>query len=159
MATYQTELEALNALYDIVSAVSSNVASIKTQTDDIKTSLTNANTKLDTVSTSIGTTNSTLAQTNIKLDSSNNLQTAANAIMTEIQGEVVDVRNIPTDTCIIRVYVGDVTKKREGAAREVARLLGEGYRPYMIMGISEDLARVLFVKYPNPNESKTPNAA
>ena len=87
--------------------------------------------------------------TNIKLDSEI-------ALTEGIRGAVVDVKNQPTDACIIRIYVGDQTKKREAAAREITRLLGEGYRPYQTFGISEDLARVLFVKYPEPNDANEP---
>ena len=153
MANYTTELEALNAIYDLletkldtlhadVDGVESIIGLIKTNTDGANTKLDIANTKLTTLHTDVD-------QVEGKLDT-------ANSNLTEIIGETIDVRNIPTDTCIIRVYIGDRTEKREGASRAVQKLLSDGYRPYMVMGISEDLARVLFVKYPAPNNSETP---
>jgi len=219
MATYATELEALNALYDLVDTVSADLATVKTdlatvkadladvKTDvdavasstahtdtvvgnisgfidgteallgDIRTNQATANNKLDTlhadvdgVETTIGLIKTATDDGNTKLDIVNSKLTTlhtdvdgvegkldtANTNLTEIMGENVDIRNIPTDTCIIRVYIGDRTEKREGASRAVQKLLNDGYRPYMVMGISEDLARVLFVKYPAPNNSETP---
>lgn len=85
-------------------------------------------------------------QTNVKIDNTNEL-------LSGLRGAIIDIKNQPEDACIIRIYVGDQTKKREAAAREIERLLGEGYRPYQTFGISEDLARVLFVKYPEPNDA------
>lgn len=219
MATYQTELEALNALYDLVETVSTDLATVKTdlatvkadladvKTDvdavasstahtdtvvgnisgfidgtetllgDIRTNQVTANGKLDTIHSDvdgvesiIGLIKTNTDDTNTKLDIANTKLTTlhtdvdqvegkldtVNANLTEVIGETVDVRNIPTDTCIIRVYIGDRTEKREGASRAVQKLLNDGYRPYMVMGISEDLARVLFVKYPAPNTPETP---
>ena len=124
-ANYQTELEALNAISDQLTALDSKITSL---------------------SNSVLGTNGRLDATNVKLDSEI-------ALTEGIRGAVVDVKNQPTDACIIRVYVGDQTAKREAAAREISRLLGEGYRPYQTFGISEDLARVLFVKYPEPNDA------
>lgn len=92
------------------------------------------------------TVNINLVNLNSKIDSEI-------ALVRGVRGAVVDVKNQPTDACIIRIYVGDQTKKREAAAAEIERLLGEGYRPYQTFGISEDLARVLFVKYPEPNDA------
>lgn len=150
MANYTTELEALNAIYDLletkldalhadVDGVESIIGLIKTNTDD-------ANTKLDIVNTKLTTLHSDVDGVEGKLDT-------ANTNLTSIIGETVDVRNVPTDACIIRVYVGDITAKREKASEKVTELLAAGYRPYMVMGISEDLARVLFVKYPAPNDT------
>ena len=219
MATYATELDALNALYDLVETVSTDLATVKTdlatvkadladvKTDvdavasstahtdtvvgnisgfidgtetllgDIRTNQVTANGKLDTihadvdgVESIIGLIKTNTDDANTKLDIANTKLTTlhtdvdqvenkldtANSNLTEIIGETIDVRNIPTDTCIIRVYIGDRTEKREAASRSVTKLLTDGYRPYMVMGISEDLARVLFVKYPAPNNSETP---
>lgn len=125
MANYQTELEALNAIADDIAA--------------IKTSMATANGHLSTMKE--------------YLNASNALQTSANTTMTALRGAVVDVKNVPTDACIIRIYVGDITEKREKASEKITGLLSAGYRPYMVMGISEDLARVLFVKYPAPNDT------
>lgn len=168
-ANYQTELDALNAIYDAItdkrSVLIDQVSQINENTLNMTGSLMDGsdNTviqklvsilsavdqvepKIDAVASKTDTTNSTLANTNLKLDSEI-------ALTQGIRGAVVDVKNLPTDACIIRVYVGDQTKKREAAARELTRLLGEGYRPYQTFGISEDLARVLFVKYPEPNDA------
>lgn len=144
---YETELEALNAMCG----------------------------KLDTLITRVGSTNSTLNSTNnalnqigTKLDSSNNLQAAgndlttktnellnyANSILVELRGAVTDVRNLPEDVRIERIYIGDIANKRDIARDSVAKLLAEGYRPYIVAGISEDLARVVFVKFPAPNKAK-----
>lgn len=218
MATYATELEALNALYDLVETVSTDLATVKTdlatvkadladvKTDvdavasstahtdtvvgnisgfvdgtetllgDIRTNQVTANSKLDTlhadvdgVENTIGLIKAAADDGNTKLDIANSKLTTlhtdvdgvegkldtANTNLTTIIGETIDIRNIPEDTCIIRVYVGDRTEKRAAASKAISKLLSDGYRPYMVMGISEDLARVLFVKYPAPNTSKS----
>lgn len=157
-ASYTTELEALNALYDLLDTVSADVIATKTDVATIKTYTDTVETKLETIGNGVGTTNGHLSTMKEQLGTSNNLQTAANALLDELRGATTDVRNIPTDACIIRVYVGDQTAKREKASEQIEKLLTDGYRPYMVMGISEDLARVLFVKYPEPNESKHPIA-
>lgn len=135
-ASYTTELEALNAIYDLLDAMNTSIttklAAIDGHIDGVEGKLDTLHNDVDTVETKLET---------------------ANTNLTSIMGETVDVRNVPTDACIIRIYVGDLTEKREKASQAVTTLLADGYRPYMVMGISEDLARVLFVKYPAPNAS------
>ena len=163
MATYATELEALNAIYDLLDAVNTDLATVKADVTLLKADVADIKGYIDGIEGKIDTTNTTLTTTNGKLDTLHadvdqveaKLDTA-NTNLTEIIGETIDIRNIPTDTCIIRVYIGDRTDKREAASKAVTKLLSDGYRPYMVMGISEDLARVLFVKYPAPNTSVEP---
>lgn len=160
-ANYQTELEALNALCDKTDAIET---AINTLSSAIGTGYaSNINELLSGVTSTVSFTNGVVGDimnntntitgqidaTNLKLDSEI-------ALTEGIRGAVVDVKNQPTDACIIRIYVGDQTAKRNAAAREITRLLGEGYRPYQTFGISEDLARVLFVKYPEPNDANEP---
>lgn len=138
-ADYQTELEALNALCDKIDSLNTKINSVDSHVDGLEGQVHDIQGYTDGIE-------GKLDATNIKLDS-------ALELLTGLRGAVVDVKNQPEDACIIRVYVGDQTKKREAAARELTRLLGEGYRPYQTFGISEDLARVLFVKYPEPNDA------
>ena len=145
-AEYTTELEALNALCDKTDALATKLNSVDSHVDGLEGQVQAIQGYVDGIEGKIDTTNSKLTDANLKLDT-------ADALLEGLRGAVVDVKNLPTDACIIRVYVGDQTNKRNAAARELTRLLSEGYRPYETFGISEDLARVLFVKYPAPNEA------
>lgn len=150
-SSYTTEIEALNALCDKIDALATEIASlgeaqqsILTAIGTVNTSVGTVNTSVNTVNTSVNTVNTTLGSTNVKLDS-------ANELLTGLRGAVVDVKNIPEDVRIARVYVGDVSDKREASETAVNDLLAEGYRFYQSFGVSEDLARVLLAKYPDPN--------
>lgn len=154
-SSYTTEIEALNALCDKIDALATEIASlgeaqqsILTAIGTVNTSVGTVNTSVNTVNTSVNTVNTTLGSTNVKLDS-------ANELLTGLRGAVVDVKNIPEDVRIARVYVGDVPSKREAAENLVNELLSYGYRFYQSFGVSEDIARVLLAKYPDPN---TPTA-
>lgn len=138
-ADYQTELEALNALCDKIDSLNTKIDSVDSHVDGLEGQVQAIQGYTDGIEGKIDATN-------LKLDS-------ANDILSGLRGAVIDVKNQPEDACIIRVYVGDQTHKREAAATEIERLLGLGYRPYQTFGISEDLARVLFVKYPEPNDA------
>lgn len=94
-----------------------------------------------------------LAETNAKLDSSNVKLDSEVALTEGIRGAVVDVKNSPTDALLEPIYVGDRADKRKKSEAKIADLLAQGYRIYSTLGISEDLARVLFVKYPEPNDA------
>lgn len=76
-----------------------------------------------------------------------NNATSINAGVAELRAQAPDIREKVTDIKIERIYIGDVTEKRIKAEETIQELLNEGYRPYLQLGISEDLARVVFVKY------------
>lgn len=80
-----------------------------------------------------------------------NNTTSINTLCSELRGEVPDIRAKVTDVTIERIYIGDIEEKREKAEARIASLLNDGYRPYMTMGVSEDLARIAFAKYTGPN--------
>lgn len=151
--TANTKLDTIHADVD---GVETTIGLIKTATDDGNTKLDIVNSKLTTLHTDVDGVEGKLDTLHADVDQVESKLDTANTNLTEIIGETIDVRNVPTDTCIIRIYIGDRTEKREAASRAVTQLLTDGYRPYMVMGISEDLARVLFVKYPAPNNSETP---
>lgn len=68
-----------------------------------------------------------------------------------IFGETPDIRNKVTDIKLVRAYIGDLADKRAKAEAEITDLLAQGYRPYMALGVSEDLARIAFAKYTGQN--------
>lgn len=126
MANYTDTLEALNALNDKAATTNSTLNSILNALNQIGT----------------------------KLDSSNNLQEAGHAKMDEIIGATIDVRKTPLEAQIVRFYIGDIESKREAANKQLNDLVKDGFRPYITAGISEDLARVVFVKYKQPNTAE-----
>lgn len=156
-ASYTTELEALNAIYDLLDAMNTSIttklAAIDGHIDGVEAQLATTHNKLNSIIDYIDGVEGKLDTLHNDVDTVETKLETANTNLASIIGETVDVRNVPTDTCIIRIYVGDITEKREKASQAVTTLLADGYRPYMVMGISEDLARVLFVKYPAPNAS------
>ena len=121
-ASYTTELEALNALND----------------------------KADTIISALSTLNGKVATEttlNSVKNSASNIKTNSDTLV----GATPDVRHQVTNVRIERVYIGDVAEKREKAEEQIASLISAGYRPYMTLGVSEDLARIVFAKYPAPN--------
>lgn len=121
-ASYTTELEALNALND----------------------------KADTIISALGTLNGKVA-TETTLNSVKNYASNIKTNSDTLVGATPDVRHQVTNVKIERIYIGDVAEKREKAEAQIADLISNGYRPYMTLGLSEDLARVVFAKYPAPN--------
>ena len=121
-ASYATELEALNALCD--------------KADTIISALNTLNGKVSTETTvsSIKTT-------------AGNIKTNTDTVV----GETPDIRNKVTDIKLVRAYIGDLADKRAKAEAEITDLLAQGYRPYMTLGVSEDLARIAFAKYTGAN--------
>ena len=121
-ASYSTELEALNALND----------------------------KADTIISALNTLNGKVATEttlNSIKGSASNIKTNSDTLV----GATPDVRHQVTNVRIERVYIGDVAEKRAKAEEQIADLVSAGYRPYMTLGVSEDLARIVFAKYPAPN--------
>lgn len=162
MAThFNTELEALEAIYGAITDKNARLIELISQINEISTDTNHALFEdgetvthiVDQMQDKVRRTLEDADAIDAKLLSTNTKLDLEIALTQGIRGAVVDVKNQPTDACIIRVYVGDQTNKRNAAAREITRLLGEGYRPYQTFGISEDLARVLFVKYPEPNDA------
>lgn len=121
-ANYDNELDALNALNDKVEAVGSTLGVISGKVA--------TETTLSSIKTTAG-----------------NIKTNTDTLV----GATPDVRHQVTNVRIERIYIGDVAEKREKAEAQIADLISKGYRPYMTLGVSEDLARVVFAKYPAPN--------
>lgn len=108
----------------------------------------------------LANTNTIITQLNTISGLSNDIKnntTSINALSAEIRGETPDIRSAVTDVVIERIYIGDVEEKRQKAEARIASLLAEGYRPYINMGVSEDLARIAFAKYTGPNSPVLPN--
>lgn len=133
MEPYEIEIDALNGICSRLDTVANRISSVNSILNSLLTA-----------------TN----QLGMKLDSSNNLQAAGHDLLNEIIGETIDIRKTPTDAQIVRFYIGDVEAKREAATKQVQELVNKGYRPYLVAGASEDLARVVFVKYKSPNTAE-----
>lgn len=112
-----------------------NVASILQTVNAISDQLTTINGNVDGLEALVGTGNSTLAN---------------------IQGAIPDVRSDITSIKLERIYVGDVASRRSNSEITIAHLLNDGYRPYMTLGLSEDMASVAFIKYQGANSPATP---
>lgn len=106
----------------------------------------------ENVESILNNTNTIVTQLNTIIGNVDGLE----AGVATVAGETPDIRANINSIRVERIYVGDIDSKRAIAEQTLAQILNDGYRPYMTMGISEDYARVAFVKYTGSNAPATP---
>lgn len=80
--------------------------------------------------------------------------------LTELRGQIVDVRNKVSDVKVVRLYVGnnpvnpDEEIHAEKTAKEFTDLYNKGYRVLATLGSDEQWATLVMGKYPAPNTAK-----